>query len=451
MDLRAAGISPLLQPEQLWVTLVALSPEPRAPLRCAVAWSGGLDSSVLLHLLLQLRRERPGELALRALHVDHHLQAAAPLFRAHCRRLARSWRVPLTMLDARPRQDAGDSLEEQAREARYACWRAELGPGELLLCAQHGDDQLETFLLAMLRGAGPAGLAAMPAVSRLGRGYLLRPLLGCRREELAHYAAEAKLPFIEDPTNSQPRFDRNYLRAEVVPRLRQRWPAVAATASRSARHCARAAAALGDLAERDLEVAADGPDLELAVLRRWSLERAQAVVRAWFARAGMRSPETRHLEEIVRMRAVREDARPVLALREAIVRVHEGRLVLQPRVAVPPAAAAKPARWQWRRGPLVLPAGSLAVQPDRHGDLDLARLPARLTVHFAGTSPRAGRSLRKLLQTLQVPRWERDALPLLFAGAGETLLAVGDLWLHEDIRSGAESARKGRFVWRQSA
>ena len=449
---RAADSPGPLRAAQIWTILQRLGGHSRVPLRFAVAWSGGIDSTVLLHLMLAVRRAHP-RLQLRALHVDHHLQAASAQFRAHCVQWARRWRVPLTVLDARVNLAAGASVEEAARDARQRCWREALQPAEQLLLAQHADDQVETTLMALLRGAGPAGLAAMPQAAALGEARLLRPLLLQPRSALLEYALAQQLPHVEDPTNRQLRFDRNFLRAEVVPRLRQRWPGLAATVPRSARHCATAAATLTQLAVDDLAAASDGADLEMAVLRRWSVERVHAVLRAWFTRAGLRSPELRHLEQLHAMLRLRTDAQPVLALRQCRVRAHAGRLSIE----LPPPGAATSAQvrrqlWSWRRGALSLPDGSmLAVQADPHGDLDLKRLPARLSVRWAAAAPELrGRPLRKLLQELQVPSWERERLPLLgpSRGAAGELLAIGDLWLHERIRSGPKSERRGRIVWR---
>jgi tRNA(Ile)-lysidine synthase len=298
-------------------------------LACAVAWSGGLDSTVLLHLLCEARRAQPRQLRLRALHVDHGLQPAAAGFRRFCERTARRWRVPLTVLRPRVEVARGGSLEEAARRARRAALAGALAPGELLLTAQHADDQLETILLALLRGAGPRGLAGMPARMPLGAGWLLRPLLEVERAALAKVAAEARLEWVEDPTNADPRFDRNYLRTGVLPVLRARWPSLAITVARSARHCASASELLEAASARDLAAAANGADLEVAVLRRFSLPRRAAVLRTWFRRAGARAPNERHLGEIAAMMAARPDAHPLLNLPDCKVRRVDGRLVLE--------------------------------------------------------------------------------------------------------------------------
>ncbi len=438
----AAKVASVPDPEQLWREL---APD-GGRVRCAVAWSGGLDSTVLMHLMVALRRLHPRHLQLRALHVDHHLQPAATQFRAHCRTLAREWRVPLTILDVKVGTGRGVSTEEAARDARYAAWKAALAPGETLLLAQHADDQAETLLLALLRGAGPAGLAAMPRVATLGAGRLLRPLLGLSRDALLNHAGQHALTWVEDPSNQQQRFDRNYLRAEVVPRLRARWPALAQTLSRSARHCGAVAASLVEVSARDLEAASDGAGLDATVLRRWPPARQQDVLRAWFARAGWRSPETRHLEQIRKMLNARADAHPLLQLPDTTVRVQEARLLFDaPRSASPKPH--RPEAWRWRRA-LRLPEGEIAVSRDAHGDLDLSRLPESLTVHVPATAPGRGRSLRKLLQELAVPRWERERLPLLYSGDGAKLLAIADLWLHPAVQAGPGSSRRGRIVWR---
>ncbi len=320
------GVAPALSAVAVHEALRKLAGDGKA-LRCAVAWSGGLDSTVLLHAL----RTRPPEgprLMLRALHVDHGLQPAAAAFRNFCRRTARRWRLPLAVLRVRVDAREGDSLEQAARNARRAALAAALKPGELLLTAQHADDQLETVLLALMRGAGPRGLAGMPAAMPLQHTRLLRPLLQFDRAAIAAYAAAAGLDWVEDPTNADVRFDRNYLRAAVLPALRQRWPAAARTTLRSARHCAAAALALEALAARDLDAAADGAGLEIAVLRRFGAARRNAVLRAWLQRAGCRAPNERHLREIEAMMAARRDAHPLLRLPDCLLRRSGGRLTI---------------------------------------------------------------------------------------------------------------------------
>jgi len=245
--------------------------------------------------------------------------------------MARRWHVPLTTIKANVRPGRGESVEEVARAARRRAFTATLAPGELLMTAQHADDQLETVLLALLRGAGPAGLAGMPAAMPLGAARLLRPLLEYAHADLAAYAQTERLTWVDDPTNSETRFDRNFLRARVVPELRLRWPSVARTVGRSARHCAVAADLVAAVASRDLALATDGADLEIAVLRRWRAPRRAAVVRAWLLAGGVRAPNERHMREIEVMLSARIDAHPELHLPDATLRRASGLLRLDAR------------------------------------------------------------------------------------------------------------------------
>jgi tRNA(Ile)-lysidine synthase len=438
-----------LEPRALLRHLQQLVPDAAAALRCVVALSGGLDSVALLHCLAQARQQFPDRLALRAVHIDHHLQQAAPRFRAFCRGLARRMHVTLAIRDVSVQVSRGGSLEEAARVARYAMLKSQLRAGELLLTAQHADDQLETVLLALLRGAGPAGLAAMPTVMPFGAGRLVRPLLGIGRASLVDYVSAAGLKWIEDPTNEQLRFDRNFLRAEVVPLLRARWPSVAQTAGRSARNCAEVEALLEQRALRDLDLACDGPDLEVAVLRRWERARQKAVLRSWFARRGVRAPDERRLNEALRMFDARPDATPALALPGARLRRYRGRLTLEVGRESASAGRDEPdaLQWDWRR-PLVLPGGQLAIRSDAQGDLDMDHLPPTVCVRLGACAP-GGRRLRNLLQELEVPNWKRAALPLVYdrAGAAGRLLAVRDLWLAGSLRADSRTRRRARIAW----
>src|SRR6266404_3089306 len=202
-----------------------------------VAFSGGADSTALLAALAQL--ERP-PLKLRALHVDHRLHPHSVRWVAHCRRVARALGVPLQVRTAKVARLRGESPEAAARAARYQLLAAALAPQEALLTAHHEDDQLETVLLQLLRGAGLAGMAAMPARAAFARGALVRPLLSWSRAELTAWVRSRGLEWLEDPGNAELRHDRNYLRMRVLPLIRERWPAAAATVARAARHAAAA-------------------------------------------------------------------------------------------------------------------------------------------------------------------------------------------------------------------
>jgi tRNA(Ile)-lysidine synthetase-like protein len=339
--------------------------------RLCVAYSGGLDSCALLSALAQLRtRER---FVLRAVHVDHRIQPqSAQWARAACTR-ARALRVPCRIVELSIERGRGESLEAAAREARYRALAAELAPDELLLTAHHQEDQLETVLLALLRGSGVRGLAAMSAVMPWAHTLLLRPLLSVTRAQLEHYARAHAIHWSEDPSNADQRFDRNYLRRSVLPLIRQRWPAAAATVSRSARHLAEARALLEQLARAELKDARDGVAVRVSVLRRLPLPQRRNAVRYWIAERGLPAPDRRRLHEICGpLLAARADAHPKVSWRGAELRRHADRLF-----ACGVTARREPLRSSngtgargrgcagWRRRARVLVR-------DRHGDVHLA-------------------------------------------------------------------------------
>ena len=282
----------------------------------------------LLHAARELAAHHPG-IMLRAIHVDHGLQAAASQWaercREHCRRLA----VPLEVVELKLEVAKGESVEAEARRERYAALAARLQPGECLLTAHHADDQLETVLLQLFRGAGVAGLAAMPDRAPLGAGLHLRPLLETGRDRLVAYTTALGLEWIEDPMNTEDRYDRAYLRQQVLPALRARWPSVAQTVGRSARHLGEAKRLLEALAQADGASLVDEQGrLEIAGLTALPRERQVNVLRWWIAEQGMGTPSTARLESILRdVVPARPDAHPVVTWPTGEVRRRKGRLV----------------------------------------------------------------------------------------------------------------------------
>ncbi len=205
-----------------------------------VAYSGGLDSTVLLRLCAALQQTGPVP-RFTALHVHHGLHPQADAWADHCAAECRALGIELTTRRVEARPAPGQSHEEAARNARYRAIQDQLGPGDTVLLAQHQDDQAETLLLQLFRGAGLAGLAAMPEHAQLSPGYLLRPLLDIPRSGLSAYAARQGLTWVEDPSNRDPAFDRNFLRHTVLPAIRTHWPGIGRSLARTARHCAEAA------------------------------------------------------------------------------------------------------------------------------------------------------------------------------------------------------------------
>jgi tRNA(Ile)-lysidine synthase len=425
-----------------------------------VAFSGGADSTALLAALAQLPQRLR---ALRALHVDHHLHPSSGRWSAHCRRVARSLGVPLTARSANVSRSRGESLEAAARSARYALFAAELGEGEALLTAHHQDDQLETVLLQLLRGAGVAGLAAMPPLTVFARGVLVRPLLSVPRAALGAWLRSSGLTWVEDETNALTTLDRNYLRAEVLPAIRARWPGAATTVGRSARHLAEAQRLLDELGAGDSGRASWGATLSAKALRALSPDRRRNALRYWITARGHLPPPTSLLNEIAGpLLAARADAQPRVSWDGTEVQRQSDLLVLRPGQGHPAATDPGPPlaelTWRWQEGrACVLPApfGTLAVRRDARGPLDLDALAPTLTLRGRRGGERLRpvrggprRTLKQLLQEARVPVTQRAHLPLIFDGA--RLIAAADLWIDESVQAHAASARRGRLVWRAS-
>lgn len=419
-----------------------------------IAFSGGADSTALLAALAALKEPH---LKVRAVHVDHQLHPHSRRWSAHCRRVAARLGVPLTVRRVQVAQEAGTSPEAAARAARYGALAAALAPREVLLTAHHEDDQLETVLLQLLRGAGIAGLAAMPPLAPFAAGQLARPLLGIPGRELRAWVRHAHLPWVEDPSNAREDLDRNYLRARVLPLLAARWPAAPATIARGARHAAEAQRLLDELAREDCGRAQAGTALMVPVLRRLTGERRKNALRWFIARAGLRAPPARRLEEIAgAMFSAAPDSHPFVAWDGVRIQRSAGLLRIVPgsegRTRRAPEAAPV-FEWPWphqRRLALQAGAGALLLRADPRGPIDLDALGPQLTVRTRRGGERlrtvAGgvrRSLKGLLQEARVPAEERVHLPLIYRG--EMLVAVADLFLDASVRAGAGTRRRGRL------
>ena len=425
---------------------------PRTSAELCVALSGGLDSTVLLHALARALVDRPNY-RIRAAHVDHQLQRDSAIWRQHCGSVALSLQLEFVPLVVKVAADPELSPEAAARDARYAALRQILKPNEVLLTAHHADDQLETMLLALMRGAGLRGLSGVPSVQIFGGGWLARPLLEFSRAELEEWARSEQLQWLDDPSNANTNFDRNFLRHRVLPALRERWPAAAHSATRSTAHLREAGRLLDVLAAADLESVAIGSCLSMTQLASLAPARRRNVLRHWIRQHGMRVPSTRKLATIERdLLIAREDRLPCVEWDDVEVRRHRGLLYcMRQRPAFEPA---DPLPWNVSQV-LELPAqlGRLRAQRDAAGGLAVARARGELQVHFRRGGEElqpAGdphhRKLKKLLQDAGVLPWWRDRVPLIYSA--EQLVAVGDLWIAEEF-----AARHGedalRIVWEE--
>ena len=411
-------------------TLTAKLLQTLAPWRDAPAWqiaySGGLDSTVLLHLLADLAKTQPLP-PLQAIHVHHGLQAAADAWPAHCQAVCDAAGVPLRVM--RVQVPSGASLERAARDARYQAFAEAIGPGELLLTGQHRDDQAETLLFRLLRGAGVRGLTGMPAQRPLGGGHLMRPLLEVSRAELETYAREQQLSWIEDPSNGDPRFSRNYLRHHVFPVLTARWPQAVNSLARTAGHLAQAQELLDELAQLDMQAAQLPsafpwlalPSLALAPLRDLSDARQRNVLRYWLAPLTA-MPDSEHWVGWSALRDAKEDAQPVWRLADGQLQRCNDRIWWIPTNWS--EFSDSPLSWSHPQNPLQLP-GNGQLYFSGHAPEGPLSIRYRQGGEVMDVPGRGRRDLKRLLNETAVPGFIRGRLPLLYQGS--RLVAVANL------------------------
>lgn len=425
-------------PDQLRQSLPEFSPGQNL----WVGLSGGLDSCVLLHALVALQLP----VTVRALHINHQLSPHADQWQQHCADLCKRWQVPLVAERVNVNRQ-GKGLEDAARAARYAVFERYLQSGDILLTAHHADDQTETLLLRLVRGAGPRGLAAMARQRPLGAGSLYRPLLGFSRAELQAYAEAQQLSWIDDESNLDVHYDRNFLRHKVIPLLHQRWPQLQRRFQQSADLCADseillAELAAGDLLQADMRPERAGQSINLAVLHQWSAARRHNLLRYWLRGQGFDLPEQSHLAQFEQQFiAGRQDAETAVSWGNLMLHRYRGRLYAETRFGGKKGDCAPLTRQSF-----TLAAQSCRVELAGGGVLDFAYCervtePGYLRTDLPDLSLRwrqggercqpEGRAhsqtLKKLLQEYALEPWWREQLPLIYCG--EQLAAAGDLWV----------------------
>jgi tRNA(Ile)-lysidine synthase len=405
--------------------------------RLVAALSGGVDSVVLLDILRRLAKKVRCELV--ALHVNHQINPAAASWAHFCRAYCRQLGVALTVVKVEVPRTA--SLEAAARDARYAAFAAL--PADFVALAHNLDDQAETVLLQLLRGAGVKGVSAMPEIrirdsgfgiqdsgfkpflpnpeSRILSPALLRPLLDIPRSDIEAYARSRKLKWIEDDSNADTGFDRNFLRHRLLPVIEERYPAYRKTLARAGRNFAEAADLLDELAQTDAQCA--GSRLDIAVLQRLSVPRAKNALRFFLAANGVLMPSAVRLAECVRQMRQPRAVSIAIDLGAHELRRYGGELRVVAKAAAPATGFCR--AWEGEAR-LAMPelGATLVMKKCRGGGISLAKLQAapvtvRLRQGGERLRPHAGRprrSLKNLLQEARLPPWLRGRLPLLFCG-----------------------------------
>lgn len=417
------------EPESLFT---ALRPTFHAQ-RYVVALSGGLDSVVLLHSLLAL----PLSQKIIALHINHQLSPNAAHWQAHCRKVCEDLGADFFSRTATVEKN-GSGLEDAARNARYLEFSEFLEAGDCLLMAHHQNDQAETFLLRLMRGSGPRGLSGMPLTRQIGEAYVFRPLLKFPRKALTTYAKSQQLSWIEDESNQDDSFDRNFLRKHILPDLKRRWPAMLANVTRSARLSQEAEELSRELAAIDLFACYPrderwGYSIALPYLKGCSRVRQKNAVRFWITEKKLTSPSQARLEAIVdSVIHAKEGADPIVSWDGIDCRRFQGRLYL---IACP-FPFDETVEHSFSSGEiLTIPGmGELSLSSDIGVGLRLKK-EDKLSVRFRSGGERCqpqgrqhSQSLKKLLQECEIPPWVRNRTPLIYKNS--ELVAVGDFWIN---------------------
>lgn len=458
----------VFSPKKLLAKLNDIQKARDSTLRFWVAYSGGLDSHVLLHTLSKSREALP-EIEVRALHIHHGLHADADKWQAHCVSVCQALSIPIEVMKVDAQPKAGESPEAVARDARYQAMEKFIQTGDCLLTAHHQDDQAETVLLQLLRGSGPRGLAAMPVDAPFGQGRHARPLLSFTRAELLDYAQHESLEWIEDGSNTDTRFDRNFIRHKILPTLKTRWPAAATTISRVAVHSAEASRILDETAETDLQKVRlqqtgqlsgsqlsnsqfSNSQLSIKALKLLTGSQIRNCLRGWLHELKLPLPSTAQMERVIYdVLNASPDASPTVHWPGAEIRRYRDALfAMQP---LPAHDAGQVLDWDCRE-PLPIPGlfCSLRALPvTGKGLQENLCLKEGVQVKFrhGGEVCRpAGRehthTVKKLMQEFGVPTWERDRIPMFHLGG--QLAAVGKMWVCEGFQV-VEGEKGLEFEW----
>jgi len=401
-----------------------------------IAYSGGVDSQVLLHCLASLNKQKRLAGNLSVCHVDHGLSANTLQWQAFAKEQCQKFNLPLKIISVDVKAKAQKSLEALARDARYDALKSLAKSGDLIVTGHHSDDQAETFLLALKRGSGLKGLSAMQSEIPLGNQLLVRPLLNISRKEIEAYAREHQLSWIEDESNTDERFDRNFLRYQILPKLNERWPSFNKTVARSAEHSFEAQQLLNELAQQDLINCQTSP-VKLATLQlnKLSEPRLKNLLRYFLASQNVLMPSNQQLQQICLQLKADADKSPVIQLDNCCLRRYRNELYLTDIFQ-------DVSTWQQELDVSTFLENELMaiVLPDGLGTLNFSlnafdekidskwqvtiKKPLanqKVTIGFAHQNPKClpdyrqhSRPLKKVLQELSIPTWQRKRLPFIF-------------------------------------
>jgi len=400
--------------------------------RIVIAYSGGVDSHVLLHVCAQLQKNL-NHLAFKAVYIDHGLHEDSSRWSEHCEKVAIDLGVDFTSQQVDARNNNGEGPEQAARRARYAALSTLVDENTVLLTAQHQDDQAETLMLQLLRGSGVNGLASMPTLARFDAGFISRPLLGFSKKDILEYADEKGLSWVEDSSNQNESYDRNFLRQQVIPLIRKRWPAFSKTTSRTASHCAEASSILADVGSSFLLETGDG-ELYIKPILDQKEEIQRLVIRQWLSARGVLFPSEKVLLQILMMLSAKVDKTPLVEWSGQQVRLFDGRLFFTHQQG---ESTFSPIEWRSERIKLPNTLGEICLIPivgegiaQKLWNSSEVSIRCRQGGETIKLAARLGsKKLKKLLNEEKILPWVRHSIPLIYLN--NELAAVADLWLDE--------------------
>lgn len=402
-----------------------------------VGFSGGLDSTVLLHVLAS-QSSLQGKLL--AVHINHGISKNSDQWQKHCQQFCINLGVDFRSETVE--FDRSSNLEERARTARYKVFSSLLTAQDCLILGHHLDDQAETLLLQLFRGAGVDGLAAMSELGQLGLSVLVRPFLSFSREQLEDYATLHGLTWVEDESNTDISYSRNYLRQKVIPLLADKWPGVVSNLARTATHCQQAKANLDELALIDCQdLLLPKTTLYIEPLKTLNFERLTNVLRVWLKKNQVQLPSTQTFQRLIHeVIWASPDAVPIVTWDKIWVRRYQNYLYLDREEMRSPNHSVSSIDWIEFPKPLVLPDRNLNLSAQKAKQGLMVPLDAKIQVRFRQGGEEfywrgQTKKLKKLFQEWEVPPWLRDKVPLIYINdqlAAVVGYAVGDLFYSQD-------------------
>lgn len=408
--------------------------KPLLPNKFCIAFSGGMDSTVLLHVMKNIIDEKS---QIRAIHINHNIVDNSKVWTKTCKSICKNFGIDIEIISLEVTHN-GYGLEAAARDERYKKLKEKLYENEYLLTAHHEEDQMETVFLRMARGTGLDGLQGINEKYSFGEGIIFRPMLEVSKTSVMDYAKEHQLKWVEDSSNQDTHFDRNFLRKKIIPQFRERWPSIASSVSRLSQLSAQNIKILNQIAEEDIGPIANMNELPLAKLLDKSFERANNMLRYIILANGMSIPSMKTLQDGLKEMLDPETDKSVIAWKDYCIRKYKNHLYFLSNSDLEPNKV--DVRIPWEIGKTVNLGENIGTIEATfiHGDgLSIEKCENKLTISYRQGGElikpighRINKSLKNLFQENQILPWMRDKIPLIYYQ--DELVSVADLWFNQN-------------------